>query len=95
MNEVDDSILEFLSQLEVDGGHYVTQSPTAVWVNLADELDILDKSQSTVARRMQRLEKMDLLEKTDENRAYYRITEMGVRYVKGDISRDELPDPDG
>ena len=94
MNETDDTILEYLSQLEIDGGEYVTQSPTAVWVNLADQLDILDKSQSTIARRMQHLEKMDLLKKTDEKRAYYRITEKGLRYLAGDIGRDELPDPD-
>lgn len=94
MNETDDSILEYLAQLEIDGGEYVTQSPTAVWVNLHDQFDILDKSQSTVARRMGHLEEMELLEKTDETRAYYRITEKGLRYLEGDISRDELPDPD-
>lgn len=94
MNETDDSILEYLAQLEIGGGNRVTQSPTAVWVNLAQEFDVLDKSQSTVSRRMKRLEQMDLLEKTDEKRAYYRITDKGIRYVNGEISREELPEPD-
>ena len=93
MNETDDTILEYLAQLEVNGG-YVTQSPTAVWVNLDEEMGILDKSQSTISRRMKRLEKMDLLEKTDEKRAYYRITDKGLRYLDGELSRDDLPDPD-
>ena len=94
MNETDDSILEFLAQLEIDGGDRVSLSPTAVWVNLSGDLDILDKSQSTVSRRMKRLDQMDLLEKTDEKRAYYRITDKGVRYVNGEISREELEEPD-
>ena len=93
MNETDDTILEYLSQLEINGGQYVTQSPTAVWVNLSEQFDILEKSQSTVARRMQHLEQMDLLDKADEKRAYYRITPKGLRYLEGDIDREELIEP--
>lgn len=93
MNATDDSILEYLSQLEVNGGERVSQSPTAVWVNLNSQLNIIDKTQTTVARRMQQLEQMGLLEKVDEKRAYYSITDKGIDYLEGNISRDDLPDP--
>ena len=94
MNDTDDAILEYLGQLKIDGGQYIAQSPTAVWLNLARELEIIDKAQSTVARRMQKLWRADLLVRVDEKRAYYRITPKGIEYLAGELDHDDLPDPD-
>jgi predicted transcriptional regulator len=86
MNEVDDSILEFFN----NQGDQVSLPPTAVWYNLAIVFEVTDKSQDTVARRMRGLKDSDLLEKTDEKRGYYRITEKGRAYLSGDLNAEEL-----
>jgi len=90
MNEVDDSILEFFEDLEVKKGIRVPLPPTAVWYNLVEELGVVDRSADTVSRRMNTLAEKGLLEKVDENRGYYRITDMGLDYLHGDLDAAEL-----
>lgn len=90
MNEVDDSILEFLHELEV-GGHSVALKPGAVHYNLVEELGTLDKSLSTFSRRMATLAEYGLLEKTEDGKGSpYKITEKGREYLEGELDASEL-----
>jgi predicted transcriptional regulator len=86
MNEVDDSILEFFNSQ----GDRVSLPPTAVWYNLAEVFEVTNKSQDTVARRMRGLENSGLLQKVDEQRGYYRITEKGRDYLSGELDAKDL-----
>ncbi|WP_306059294.1 transcriptional regulator [Natronococcus wangiae] len=90
MNEADDAILEYLQELETDAGHRISLSPTAVWHNIVDELGVLDRSQNTISRRMNVLSDAGLLEKTDEKRGYYRITNTGIAYLEGELDSTDL-----
>jgi len=90
MNEVDDSILEFFEDLEVNKGIRVPLPPTAVWYNLVEELGVVNRSADTISRRMNTLAEQGLLEKVDENRGYYRITDKGLDYLHGDLDATEL-----
>ena len=90
MNEADDAVLEYLQELETDTGHRIALPPTAVWYNLVKELDLLDRSQNTVSRRMNILWEAGLLEKADEKRGYYRITDQGIAYLEGQLESNDL-----
>ncbi|WP_440764701.1 transcriptional regulator [Natronorubrum sp. DTA7] len=90
MNEVDDAILEYLRELETDTSHRISLPPTVVWYNLVDELEVLDRSQNTVSRRMNVLSDAELLEKVDEKRGYYRITDRGFAYLEGELDTKKL-----
>ncbi|MDQ2049342.1 winged helix-turn-helix domain-containing protein [Natronolimnohabitans sp. A-GB9] len=94
MNEADDAILEYLQELETETGHRIALPPTAVWYNLVEELAVLDRSQNTISRRMNVLSDAGLLEKTDEKRGYYRLTDRGSSYLDGDLEASALEDPD-
>ncbi|MEY7847740.1 transcriptional regulator [Natrarchaeobius sp. A-rgal3] len=90
MNEADDAILEYLQELETEAGHRIALPPTAVWFNLVEELGVLDRSQNTISRRMNVLSDANLLEKTDEKRGYYRITDRGLAYLEGELEAGKL-----
>ncbi|RQG95758.1 transcriptional regulator [Natrarchaeobius oligotrophus] len=90
MNQADDAILEYLQELETETGHRIALPPTAVWYNLVEELGVLDRSQNTISRRMNVLSDADLLEKIDEKRGYYRITDRGIAYLEGQLDADDL-----
>ncbi|MWV39729.1 transcriptional regulator [Natrialba sp. INN-245] len=94
MNEADDAVLEYLQELETEAGHRIALPPTTVWFNLVEELGVLDRSQNTISRRMNVLSEADLLEKTDEKRGYYRITDRGIAYLAGELEAKELGNPD-
>ncbi|WP_265110760.1 transcriptional regulator [Halosolutus halophilus] len=93
MNEADDAILEYLQELETDTGHRVSLPPTAVWYNLVEELGVLERSQNTISRRMNVLSDAGLLEKTNEKRGYYRITDTGLAYLNGELVASDLERP--
>jgi len=86
MNEVDDSILELFDRQ--DEG--ICLPPTPVHYNLVEVYGATDKSRDTVARRMRQLTKRGLLEKVEKNKGYYRMTEKGRRYLRGDIKAEKL-----
>lgn len=89
MNKTDDAILEYFESLEVDGTR-VWQAPTPVWLNLTQNLDLLDVSRNTISRRMGKLAEMELLERVDEERGYYRITNKGLAYLAENLEREDL-----
>lgn len=93
MNEVDDAILEFFQDLEVHKGHRVALPPTAVWYTVSVDLGMVDRSSDTFSDRMGNLaDKYGLLERTDDKRGYYRITDRGLDYLSGDLDAGELED---
>ncbi|WP_425492173.1 ArsR family transcriptional regulator [Halovivax limisalsi] len=47
-------------------------------------------SKSTLKRRLPELVERGLLEKVDETKGYYEITEMGRDYLAGDLDADDL-----
>lgn len=94
MNEVDDAILEFLQELDVDG-RPVALKPGAVHYNLVTEFGMLNKSLSTFSRRMAKLEEVGLLEKTEDSRGSpYKITDKGRSYLSGELEADDLEPTD-
>ena len=90
MNEADDAILEYLQELETSTGHRISLPPTTVWYNLVEELGMLDRSQNTISRRMNVLAEGGLLEKTDSKRGYYRVTDLGIAYLEGELRSEDL-----
>ena len=93
MNETDDAILEFFEELE-SSGFRIWLAPTPVWINLTQNLGVLDKSRDTISRRMGKLAEMGLLERTDDKRGYYCITEKGLAYLAGELEAEDLLPPE-
>lgn len=89
MNESDDAILEFYRDLE-SAEFRIELPPTPVWLNLTQNIGMLDKSRDTISRRMNKLEEIGLLECTDEKRRYYKITDKGIAYLEGKLDCDDL-----
>lgn len=94
MNEVDDAILEFYSDIDECLPSRISLPPTAVWYNLVVRIETIDRASNTISRRMQILESMGLLERPDEDRPYYNITKMGEEYLAGELDSEELERPD-
>lgn len=95
MTEIDTAVLDYLYDIGHEHGYTVVQPPKTVWFNLVHELEVIDRSPATVRRRMKTLDEEGLLEKIDADGTYYRLSEKGIRYVEGDVSRDELADGSG
>lgn len=78
MTKSDPTILELFEESGL------TMPPAVVSYNLDGV------SHVTVKRRLRELEKRDLLEKSQDKRGYYRITDRGRAYLSGDVDADEL-----
>lgn len=76
MNRADDYILEFLDDI-------------GVWANPATIAFNLDYSNGYISDRCNELVRNDLLEKSEE-KAMYRITEKGHRYLNREIGPEQL-----
>lgn len=90
MNEVDDAILEFFEELGEVGSERVSLPPSPVKRHIVDELGSVDRERSTFSRRMAKLSERGLLEITDEDGSYYRITDKGLAYLSGDLDAEDL-----
>lgn len=90
MTEIDQIILDYMYDVGREHDHRVLQPPATVWLNLHDELELINKSSSTVRRRLKTLTDKNLLEEADKQGTYYRLTKDGIRYVEGRMDRDEL-----
>lgn len=75
----DHDILDFLSAHDLEE---FEAPPTAIAVNM-------DLAEGTVWQRVRVLNAADLIERTDEDRGYYRITGMGQRYLENELTDDE------
>ncbi|SIS05669.1 winged helix-turn-helix domain-containing protein [Natronorubrum daqingense] len=80
----DDSILEYLYE------HDVALPPTGLEINLHREG--IGISYSTIHRRLQKLQDKDLVEKVNEEKGYYAITDKGQKYLEGNLDAEELED---
>lgn len=79
MNQTDDRILDLLEESELK------LSPAVLAKNL-------ESSRSWVSRRLNRLVEAGLLSVAEVS--YYRITEKGRAYLSGDLTADELDNPE-
>ncbi len=77
MTNADDTILEFFEE------HSIALPPAAVAYNI-------DFSYSHVRNRMRTLANHDLLQKVDEEKGYYEITDQGIAYLAGKLEAKEL-----
>ncbi len=78
MTKSDPAILELFEESGL------TMPPAVVSYNLDGV------SHVTVKRRLRELEKRDLLEKAQDKRGYYRITDRGLAYLSGEVDADDL-----
>jgi len=83
----DDTILEFFAD------HEIALPPTGLEINL--ERAGVDISYSTIHRRLNELHDYGLLDKVDEKKGYYAISEMGRKYLAGELDASELEDDTG
>ncbi|UPV76626.1 MarR family transcriptional regulator (plasmid) [Halorussus limi] len=67
----------------------VAISPGGITLNLEQQMQ-RPPSRSTVTRAIEQLLKRELIEKPDESKTYYRITEKGRQYLAGDLDIGEL-----
>lgn len=77
MNQTDDRILELLDESDL------ILSPAVIAVNL-------DYTRNWVSRRISKLVQAGLIEQTETDGAYYRISDKGRAYLSGEISEDEV-----
>lgn len=77
MTGADDTILEFFYE------HDLALPPAAVSFNI-------DFSATHVRNRMRKLAEEGLMERVDETKGYYRITEKGRKYLAGELDASEL-----
>lgn len=89
MNQTDDVILEFLEDLTSDGTR-VALPPTAIWMNVNQQMGAIDRAPNTISRRVKKLNEMGLVECIDEERGYYRITDKGLAYLEGELEAEDL-----
>lgn len=87
MTGLDESILEFYEEL--GGDPPIALPPTAVWWNLVEDRGVSESVQSTFSRRMTKLTDAGLLDQVDEKRGYYKITDLGIRYLEEDLTDEE------
>jgi len=78
MTKSDPALLEFFAEQDI------AMPPAVVSFNVAGV------SHPTVKRRLPVLTDHGLLEKADETKGYYRITERGRQYLSGDLDASDL-----
>ena len=92
MNEVDLLILEFLEEAARENPDPPALSVGVIYHNLVTLREESEKARSTFSRRCQRLASLGLIENTNAERApYYRITESGRQYIRGEMPREDVP----
>jgi len=69
----------------------VAISPGAITLNLEMRME-RPPSRSTVTRALEQLRERELIEKPDESKTYYQITDRGQAYLAGDLDTSELED---
>jgi len=89
MSNFDEVILEFLESLGTPHGEPVLVSPRVLKDNL-ERRNLVDYSESSYSRRLQKLEERGFLGKTDTDAVRYYITEKGRKYVAGELDPSEF-----
>lgn len=75
----DVDILDFLNEHAIEG---FEAPPMAIAINM-------DLAEGTVWNRVRVLNAAGLIDRTDEDRGYYKITPMGQRYLADELTDDE------
>lgn len=82
MNEKDDTILEYLDDIGV------AEPPAVIHFNLKREgVGFVEK---TTKRRLYKLQDLGLVQVVYEKGKYYKITDEGTAYLRGDLDASEL-----
>ena len=76
MTQADERVLEFLHEKDS------VASPSVIAANI-------DYTQEYISRRCRKLTNAGLLQRADASN--YRVTELGERFLNGDIGEDDLP----
>jgi predicted transcriptional regulator len=76
MTQADERVLEFLHEKDI------VASPSVIAANI-------DYTQEYLSRRCRKLTDAGLLQRVDASN--YRVTDLGERFLKGDIGGDEIP----
>lgn len=84
MSKSDDAILEFLLNNPNDP---IRATPAVIGANI-------DYARSTINGRMPKLLAAGLVEYYDEDGGIYEITQLGERYLSGDLDAEEIEDLD-
>lgn len=84
MSGFDNAILEFFEEKDI------ATTPKTVHYNIVQRYELLEISYGHLKRRMRALEDHGLLEKVDDIRGGYRLTERGEQYLAGELDRDDL-----
>lgn len=79
MTRADDAILEFLSETGI------AANPSTIAYNI-------EYNRSYVARRCKTLDDHSLMNRVDEPKAMYEITQLGRDYLNGEVEADVLED---
>lgn len=90
MTSLDNAILEFF--YELGGEPSVALPPTVVWWNIVEDRQESDRASSTVNRRMKQLREAGMLERAEQEKGYYRITQLGIDYLENDLDDDDYQD---
>lgn len=77
MTQGDERILEFLQEKDI------VATPSVVAANI-------DYTGEYISRRCRKLATAGLLQRVDASN--YRLTDLGERYLEGDVTADELPE---
>lgn len=77
ITQSDDRILEFYHETGISA------PPSVVAFNL-------DLSDTHAKRRISKLSRAGLLKKVSEKKGYYRIRQLGQKYIDGEVSGDKL-----
>lgn len=91
MTATDDAILEFLDDLESVDSHPVWMSARLITVNVVEERRRLDRSNTTIQRRLnEMLTDAGLVARRGPSAPQYRITDLGRRYLHDELTDAEI-----
>jgi len=91
MTATDDAILEFLDDLESVDSHPVWMSARLITVNVVEERRRLDRSNTTIQRRLnEMLTDAGLVARRGPDAPQYRITDLGLRYLHDELTDEEI-----
>jgi predicted transcriptional regulator len=79
MTQADERVLEFLHEKDI------VASPSVIAANI-------DYTQEYLSRRCRKLTNAGLLQRVDASN--YRVTDLGERFLNGDVDADEITTPD-
>lgn len=94
MNEVDLLILEFLEQASRSSPEPPALPVGPIYHNIVAIREDSEKSRSTFSRRCSHLEELGMIEDAGVSGSpYYRITDAGRHYIRGEMDREDVPRP--